>query len=64
MAKFIKDKKVKPDPREVVEDVYRFIKVLANEKCLSSDNLIDIADLTTELANRLKIQEDCGEQES
>jgi hypothetical protein len=54
--------KYKATPEEVLESVYGLIKVFAKEGYLRVNDLMDIADLTTELANCLKVEESCGEQ--
>ena len=51
----------KATPEEAVEDVYGLIKVFAKEGYLRVSDLMDIADLTTELANRMKEGEFSGE---
>jgi hypothetical protein len=61
LEEFIKDKH-KATPEEAVEDVYGLIKVFAKEGYLRVSDLKDIIDLTTELYNRLKVEESCGEQ--
>lgn len=53
LEEFIKGKG-RATPEEAVEDVYGLIKVFVKEGYLSIDNLMDIIDLTTELANRMK----------
>lgn len=43
--------------KQFVETVYSSIKKLASTKLLNSDNVAALAELTTELANRLKEEE-------
>lgn len=45
--------------KQFVETVYSSIKKLASTKLLNSDNVAALAELTTELANRLKEEENC-----
>ena len=60
LEEFIKGKD-RATPEEAVEDVYGLIKVFVEEGYLKIDNLMDIIDLTTELANRMKEGEFSGE---
>ena len=60
LEEFIKGKD-RATPEEAVEDVYGLIKVFVKEGYLKIDNLMDIIDLTTELANRMKEGEFSGE---
>ena len=59
LEEFIKGKD-RATPEEAVEDVYGLIKVFVKEGYLKIDNLMDIIDLTTELANRMKEGEFSG----
>lgn len=44
-----------------VENCYGIIKELAKQGNLKSEDVAALAELTTELANRLKVEESCGE---
>ena len=46
-------------PELFVDKLYHYIKFLAVSEQLSSDNVAALAELTTELANRLKEEESC-----
>ena len=59
LEEFIKGKD-RATPEEAVEDVYGLIKVFVEEGYLKIDNLMDIIDLTKELANRMKEGEFSG----
>lgn len=45
----------------IVEAFYNGIKLSATSGALKSKDLESLAELVTELANRLKVEEDCGE---
>lgn len=47
----------KPNPKVIVEHCYDLIKGLAEGGSIKSEDVAAIAELTTELANRLKIEE-------
>lgn len=53
--------KNKANPKILVENCYGIIKELAKQGNLKSEDVAAIAELTTELANRLKVEESCGE---
>ena len=59
LEEFIKGKD-RATPEEAVEDVYGLVKVFVKEGYLKIDNLMDIIDLITELANRMKEGEFSG----
>ena len=46
-------------PELFVDKLYHYIKFLAVSEQLNSDNVAALAELTTELANRLKEEEGC-----
>lgn len=49
----------------LVESIYILIKnITGSRKILTSKGVGALAELTTELANKLKEEESCGEQES
>ena len=52
-------KEDKLQQKEFVETLYSGIKRLASAKLLDSGNVEALAELTTELANRLKEEENC-----
>lgn len=49
-----------PNPKVLVEDLYGLIKGLTMGGNLHSEDLDALADLTTELSNRLKVEENSG----
>ena len=57
----VSDEESEYSPEIFVDKLYRYIKMLVVAKQLSSDNIAALAELTTELANRLK-EEEGGEQ--
>lgn len=57
----VSDEESEYSPEIFVDKLYRYIKMLVVAKQLSSDNVAALAELTTELANRLK-EEEGGEQ--
>lgn len=57
----VSDEEPEYSPEIFVDKLYRYIKMLVVAKQLSSDNIAALAELTTELANRLK-EEEGGEQ--
>ena len=60
--KFMKTaKEDSPNPKVLVEYCYGIIKELAMGGNLHSEDLDALADLTTELSNRLKVEENSGE---
>lgn len=48
------------DPEVAVAEVYDIIKTTAREGVFKAKHIEAIAELTTELANRLKVEEACG----
>lgn len=59
----VSDEESEYSPKIFVDKLYRYIKMLVVAKQLSSDNVGALAELTTELANRLK-EEEGAEQKS
>lgn len=56
----VSDEESEYSPEIFVDKLYRYIKMLVVAKQLSSDNVAALAELTTELANRLKEEEESG----
>ena len=52
---------LKVNPEEMVEHLYLIIKGLTKSGNLNSKALESLADLLTELSNRQKVEENCGE---
>jgi hypothetical protein len=55
--------KVKGSPESITEGIYSMIKSFAEAKILNIESMEALAELTAELANRMKEGEFSGEQE-